>query len=246
VDFDSNSWSIDFDTVQQQVCLSGEEPEYCRNGISLGNFFNCSETPFLSFMGWSSKTTENWEGSIGLLSVTDDFCISSISQFPLVTPSDLNCLSLSYPHVNQSEEGYSVWVGCMENWDAGNGEMLHPLKNYLLKDLGSAPLLIESLPIRIDASQCFSRPSLIRSKGIDLMAYSVRGSNDLYRIELLVKVESRSKIMEATFKPMRSHWEDEMVEYPYLFVLDNQIIMFYNGNNFGRTGIGVCEIVINE
>ena len=33
-------------------------------------------------------------------------------------------------------------------------------------------------------------------------------------------------------------WDSEMVAYPYIIKENNNLIMFYNGNNFGKTGIG--------
>ena len=35
-----------------------------------------------------------------------------------------------------------------------------------------------------------------------------------------------------------SEWDNIMVCYPFLIKKENKLIMFYNGNEFGKTGIG--------
>ena len=37
---------------------------------------------------------------------------------------------------------------------------------------------------------------------------------------------------------LKSNWDNIMVCYPYLVKRDNEFLMFYNGNGFGKTGIG--------
>ena len=35
-----------------------------------------------------------------------------------------------------------------------------------------------------------------------------------------------------------SKWDNEMVAYPHVFKYNNELQMLYNGNTFGKTGIG--------
>jgi len=39
-------------------------------------------------------------------------------------------------------------------------------------------------------------------------------------------------------------WDSEMVAYPYIIKEENKLIMFYNGNQFGKTGIGYATTTI--
>jgi hypothetical protein len=39
-------------------------------------------------------------------------------------------------------------------------------------------------------------------------------------------------------------WDSEMVEYPYVFNNGDKKYMLYNGNGFGKTGIGIAELDI--
>jgi hypothetical protein len=39
-------------------------------------------------------------------------------------------------------------------------------------------------------------------------------------------------------------WDSESIAYPYVLRIDNRLLMFYNGNGFGRTGFGLAESVV--
>jgi hypothetical protein len=40
-------------------------------------------------------------------------------------------------------------------------------------------------------------------------------------------------------------WDYEMIEYPLVIQHKNNLVMFYNGNHFGQTGVGYA-ILKNE
>jgi hypothetical protein len=35
-------------------------------------------------------------------------------------------------------------------------------------------------------------------------------------------------------------WDSEMIEYPHVFEHDGQLFMLYNGNGYGKTGVGLA------
>ena len=46
---------------------------------------------------------------------------------------------------------------------------------------------------------------------------------------------------EAGLPPAPSGWDSEGIAYPYYFNLSGRELLFYNGNQFGRSGFGVAE-----
>ena len=38
-------------------------------------------------------------------------------------------------------------------------------------------------------------------------------------------------------------WDSEMIEYPFIFDHKGDRYMFYNGNGYGRTGIGLAKLI---
>ena len=52
------------------------------------------------------------------------------------------------------------------------------------------------------------------------------------------KPEKHNRKEDIELNVSESGWDSEMVAYPHVVKEDNRLIMFYNGNKFGNTGIG--------
>ena len=73
------------------------------------------------------------------------------------------------------------------------------------------------------------------------MWYSYRG--DQYRIgyaESPDGVNWRRLDAQAGIAPSPEGWDSKSVEYPHVFDHKGTRFMLYNGNDYGRTGIGVA------
>jgi hypothetical protein len=74
------------------------------------------------------------------------------------------------------------------------------------------------------------------------MWFAVRG--DRYRIALAESSDgvawTRSQDLGLTAGS--ADWESEMVEYPCIFDWKGRRFMLYNGNHYGRTGVGIARL----
>jgi hypothetical protein len=86
----------------------------------------------------------------------------------------------------------------------------------------------------------FARPCVVRDRDGYRMWYSYRGAR--YRIGGAASADGihwtrRDEVMGLT---AGTGWESDMVAYPWVFDVDGQRFMLYNGNEYGRTGIGLA------
>lgn len=44
----------------------------------------------------------------------------------------------------------------------------------------------------------------------------------------------------------KEDWDSEAIAYPYVLKLKHKLVLFYNGNNFGKTGFGYAEYTYHE
>jgi hypothetical protein len=75
------------------------------------------------------------------------------------------------------------------------------------------------------------------------MWYSHRGKN--YRIgyaESLDGLHWTRKDNEAGIHVSRSGWDSQMIEYPFVFDHQGSRYLLYNGNDYGKTGIGLGQL----
>lgn len=88
-----------------------------------------------------------------------------------------------------------------------------------------------------------SRPSVIKEDGIYKMWYSYRGAS--YRIGYAESADGlrwERKDEEAGIDISDRGWDSEMIEYPYVFEHKGIRYMLYNGNDYGKTGIGYAVL----
>jgi hypothetical protein len=130
-------------------------------------------------------------------------------------------------------------------WLTTNGKQL-PL--YALHHLASddsgrwsgsgAPCLLPAAPDEIG----FSRPYVLRDTQGYRMWYSIRGRAS-YRIGYAVSRDGlrwTRRDDEAGIAASESGWDSEMICFAAVVPAKGKWLMFYNGNGYGRTGVGVA------
>jgi hypothetical protein len=93
-----------------------------------------------------------------------------------------------------------------------------------------------------------SKASIIKIKNKYYMWYSVRMTSDYrtnpensYRIKCVESFDLVNWFKNEKLEfdiDVNSNWDNIMVEYPHVIHHRNKLYMFYNGNGFGKTGIG--------
>jgi hypothetical protein len=245
VDINLNSQRIIPDTLKIQFLLEFSD-SYFKDGISLGSYFELDGVDWISFMGWINPPSEHWYGTIGRFRLNSNFDLESIEENPWFELDSDDPISLSYPTVYFSQSVMHIWYGSTLTWDGGNGEMVHILKEKISRDFRKFQNSNRFVEWKMGESQAFSRPSVVEVQDHFLLAYSVRGNKTKYRIGFGI-IEDGSHIVRqiAIYPTSTSTWESEMVEYPCLVSHKDSIFMFYNGNGYGKSGIGLARIIVS-
>ncbi len=107
-----------------------------------------------------------------------------------------------------------------------------------------------------DELEVCARPSVWQRDGTYHMYYSRRSiagfrhtSANGYRAGYAQSTDGitwRRMDDETGLLPSASGWDSEGIAYPYYFELSGREFVFYNGNQFGRSGFGIAELVNDE
>jgi hypothetical protein len=86
----------------------------------------------------------------------------------------------------------------------------------------------------------FARPWVVQDADQYRMWFAVRGER--YRIAAAESEDGVTWTRRDTLglSPGEHAWESEMVEYPCVFDWNGRRYMLYNGNDYGRTGVGLA------
>jgi hypothetical protein len=90
-----------------------------------------------------------------------------------------------------------------------------------------------------------SRPYVELQDGTFRMWVSVRSRSRRYTIGYATSVDGvtwKRQDDVGGLQPSRSGWDSEMVGFPSLIDTPTGRYMFYNGNDYGRTGVGVARL----
>jgi hypothetical protein len=227
----------------------GTKDSYFSHGLSVGQIFSMNNEKSLSVMGWKNYVDKHWEGRIGYIPFDAQGNLTQLLPKPWMDLDNQDSISLSYPAIYEDINSTVIWYGSTLTWDAGNGEMLHILKEARLSSDGRVIKGDKKLPYVLGSAQAFSRPAVVQIDKDFLLAYSYRGNTTKYRIGfmLLGNFNSASHLGGiSAFLTSKNEWESEMVEYPSFFSFQDQLFMLYNGNAFGKTGIGIVRIELDK
>jgi hypothetical protein len=96
-----------------------------------------------------------------------------------------------------------------------------------------------------DEEHVIGKPTILDINGKSLLFYSVRGKR--YKIGYATKNSNGTFVRLDKLQTLTTSdtgWDSEMVEYAQVFEFQSKTIMIYNGNGYGRTGLGYASLKI--
>jgi len=228
--------------------LHGGKGSIDEYGIGIGSLFNDGTNIFMSYMAWQIPKNKHWRGDIAIVKLSDDKQIFIPKSVSLLLGTDLqeDKISLSYPYIYYYEGNHYMWYGSTETWMHDNGEMIHTIKLAISKDLKIWQRLGTKLELQLGKAQAFSRPTVIKICDKYHMWFSYRGNKDKYKIGYAISKDlinwDSFYNQDNTIIVSDKGWDSEMVCYPCVFEFNNTLYMLYNGNGYGKTGIGLAVL----
>ena len=232
------------DINEKPVMLHGSGEEVDSSGIGIGNIIEILDEKYMYYMAWQVPQGQHWRGDVARakLDLENNVMVRD-DDFLMTVNNDIDKVSLSYPFLIKENNSYYMWYGSTDTWDFGNGEMLHIINLAISEDGEKFDKRKKCIPYEIGKAQAFSRPVVIKWKDKWRMWYSYRGNKDKYKIGY-AETDNLDKweVKESNFYCSESGWDSEMVCYPYVFEYNDKLYMLYNGNGYGKTGIGLAVL----
>jgi len=225
---------------------------------NLGAFDDCgttnswlihhNEKQFLYYSGWTLTQKIPFLFFIGLaVSQDQGKTFRRVHPSPILERNEIDPYLTASPCILIENGTWRMWYVSGTSWSLENGRPKHyyHIKYAESKDgIAWKRTGIVCIDYSSPREYAIARPCVIKSNDIYRMWYSYRG--DHYRIgyaESKDGLQWERKDHEAGLNISDSGWDSEMTEYAHILEEDGQYIMFYNGNEYGKTGIGValCE-----
>jgi hypothetical protein len=202
---------------------------------------------YLYYIGWNRGVTVPFRNAVGL-AVSDDDGRSFVrcSEGPILDRSAYDPFSTGSVCVLVENDTWRMWyLSCVE-WVVEDGRPKH---RYHIKYAESSDGVrwhrtgLVAIDFRSHDEYAISRPSVLKDGRVYRMWYSYRG--DAYRIGYAESDDGfrwRRDDEHAGIEPGPDAWDSQMIAYPFVFDAGDYRYMLYNGNDYGRTGIGFATL----
>jgi hypothetical protein len=231
--------------AEEPLLAPGELGTFDDSGVSLSCIKQINGRKYLYYLGWNLSVTVPWRNSIGLAiydPLTETY--QRFSKAPLMDRNDVDPYSISYPFVLEDEGIFRMWYGSNLSWGREQKDMAHLIKYAESDDaIHWKRDGIIALNFKNEREYAMSRPYVLKENGLYKMWYSYRGES--YRIGYAESEDAsswRRKDEESGIDVSESGWDSQMIEYPFLFEHKGAQYMLYNGNDYGKTGIGLAVV----
>ena len=201
---------------------------------------------FLYYTGWSVGVTVPFYVFLGLATSDDGGqTFRKVSRAPILERTDDDPFMTGHPAVLVENDVWRMWYVSCSSWRVVDGQPRH---DYHIKYAESSDGIRwrRHNHVCIDYASpdeyAIARPWVVHDRGLYRMWYSHRGS--AYRIGYAeshdgLAWERQDGSTGIDVSP--DGWDSEMIEYPCVVRANGREWMFYNGNGFGRSGIG-CAV----
>jgi len=202
---------------------------------------------FLYYTGWTLGVTVPFYYFIGL-AVSDDNgkTFQKVSNAPILDRNRIDPYLTASPCVIIDKGLWRMWYVSGTGWETEGISLKH---YYHIKYAESSDGIhwkragFVCIDYQSKEEYAISRPCIIQQGSAYRMWYAFRGA--AYRIgyaESSDGIAWERKDQEAGIDVSSTGWDSEMIEYPFVFVHQDTTYMLYNGNDYGRTGIGLAVL----
>lgn len=200
---------------------------------------------WMYYTGWSLGVTVPFYLAIGLAASDDGVRFERVSEAPVIGRSAVDPFMVASPSVLIEGRAWRMWYVSCRRWEStadGPKHYYHiryaESRDGISWDCGGRVCL----DFESDGEYAFGRPCVMKDADCYRMWYCVRG--DAYRIGYAESVDGlvwQRKDGEAGIAESDTGWDSEMTAYPWVFDGADSRWMLYNGNGYGKSGIGLAE-----
>jgi hypothetical protein len=247
-DFDPESPTDILYTAHTPTIRVGSLGAFDDSGVTTSCIARQNNTHYQYYTGWSLGVTVPFYYSIGL-AVSRDGCrtFRKISDSPIMDRNDIDPYLNASPFVLIENDIWRMWYVSGVKWEFENGRPKHyyHIKSAESKDgINWERAGIICVDFKSEDEYAIARPCVLREDGLYKMWYSYRGKS--YRIGYAESKDGlhwERKDEQAGIDVSELGWDSEMIEYPFVFDHKGKRYMLYNGNDYGKTGIGLAILV---
>ena len=232
----------------QPLLAPGSLGAFDDRGVTTSCLVRDGDATLLYYTGWSLGVTVPFYLAVGLAASEDGGrTFERVSRAPILDRSSADPYLTASPFVLRDGGLWRMWYVSGVGWEHVDGVPRHRY-NLRYAESDDAVSWRRGDHVALDFADvgeyAFGRPCVVKEGGRYRMWFCARGVD--YR---LAYAESEDGLRwtradeGAGLDASEDGWDSEMIAYPYVFDHDGERHLLYNGNGYGRTGIGYATAV---
>jgi predicted GH43/DUF377 family glycosyl hydrolase len=206
---------------------------------------------YMYYIGWNLGVTVPFRNSIGLAISSDNGeTFNKKYKGPILDRTKDEPHFVASNHVIFHEGVFKMWYLSCIKWEKIENEIRHyyHIKYAISQDgINWERNNRVAIDFIYENEYAISVPRVILEDGMFKMWYSYRGGpeSSKYRIGYAESLDGENwkrKDDSLSFVLSGENWDKDMICYPFLFMHDKSKYMLYNGNDYGKTGIGLFQL----
>lgn len=221
------------------------------SGIMPSSIINVGDKKFLYYVGWTTRGTVPYQNAVGLaISEDGGITFKRLSDGPIISINQIEPYFSGTAFVIFDNDLYKMWYLSCIKWikDGLNIEPMYNIKYAESKNgidwVQTGQVAIE---LNLDEGGLVSA-AVLKQNGVYKMWFGKRKKvnyrEDVQNTYRIGYAESKDAIKwvrkdeQSGIYLSENGWDSQMICYPYVVVVDDEFLMFYNGNGFGKSGFG--------
>jgi hypothetical protein len=215
------------------------------NGVTSSCLVTAGDTRLLYYTGWTKGVTVPFYLAAGLAISRGGGPFERLSAAPLFDRTAVDPFLTASPFVMVDEGRWRMWYVSATEWRVHEGSARHFYHVRYAESVDGLAWQRDghvSLDYASPSEYAFARPWVVRDEAGYRMWFAVRGER--YRIEYADSPDGThwTRRTDNGLAPSMAEWESVMVEYPCVFDWKGRRYMLYNGNDYGRDGVGLAVL----
>ena len=239
------------------VLSLGQKGEFDEHGVMAEMVLDRGSEIWMYYDGWSRRSSVPYDWAIGLaISQDGGLSFERNGRGPILGPSAHEPFLQASPFVLVSDSGvWHMWYLSGDSWKTDEQDQLYA--TYRIRHASSEDgitWLRNEVPCldTILEDECQAGPTVFRHNGSFHMIFSYRSGqrknqNSVgYALGHAISedLQKWTRCGDVVFNdPGDEVWDLKMKCYPQVLTIENRVLLFYSGNEYGRTGFGVAELI---
>ncbi len=249
---------LDYDLKHHQVLQEkqlniplGKLGTFDEHGVMPTSILKREGKLYLYYIGWSLAKSVPFRNAIGLaISENEGLDFTKYSAGPILDRGPYDQCFVASNCIYPEAHFYRMYYLSCSEWKQTNTQLTH---SYNIKYAESTDGIhwqregITMIDFKYHNEYAISCPRVIKEDNKYKMWYSYRGGfkGNTYRIGYAESLDAKQwqrKDEEVGLDVSEQGWDSEMICYPFIFKYNDHYHMLYNGNGYGKTGVGLAKL----